>query len=168
MNNKQQQIAIAMAISLSYTALIFVFGGQLFSPVSETQSSLVYIMTWLLLPTTALVIGIGKLARTRFFDEKLIDGDAPEKNSAAEIDSRYLQNTLEQFVVAATVFVALGMLLPKHELPLIAALCSSFLIMRILFWVGYQSQPQLRAIGFAGTFYPSVAALIYAVWLAFS
>ncbi len=166
MNSKQQQITIAMALSLLYSVLVFMYGGQLFSQAPDTQTTLAYIMTWLLLPATALLLGIGRLARTRFFDENLIDGDPPETNSKAEIDARYLQNTLEQFVLAAPVFIALGLLLPKQELPLIAALCSNFLLMRILFWIGYQTQPQLRAIGFAGTFYPTVGALIYAAWLA--
>ena len=166
MNVKQKQIAVAMATAFAYSGFLLTFGGHLFAPVSDTQDQLSYILAWLLLPALSLLMGIGNLARTRFFDSGLIDGEAPEQNSRAEIDARYLQNTLEQFALASIVFMSLGAQLHEQELPLIAALCSNFFLMRILFWVGYRKLPQLRAIGFAGTFYPTVGAFVYAAWLA--
>ena len=47
------------------------------------------------------------------------------------------------------------------------ALGLGFALMRLLFWVGYHRAPPLRGLGFAGSFYPTVVAAIWAlvVWV---
>jgi len=42
-----------------------------------------------------------------------------------------------------------------------------FAVMRVLFWLGYLVSPPLRALGFAGSFYPTVVAGVWSaiVWM---
>ncbi len=108
---------------------------------------------------------IGRIAQRRFFDPALIDGANLPSGSPAEIDARVLQNTLEQAVLALCVWPALAMLLGQRGAGVVAALGLSFELARLLFWVGYRLSPALRALGFAATFYPTVAPLLWALWL---
>ena len=50
---------------------------------------------------------------------------------------------------------------------LVLVMSLAFAIARLLFWIGYHRAPPLRAFGFAATFYPTVAAALWAlvVWL---
>lgn len=47
--------------------------------------------------------------------------------------------------------------------PLIIALTALFVVGRLLFWIGYADGAKARALGFALTFYPSVAGLVIIV-----
>ncbi|AHD00370.1 50S ribosomal protein L11 [Leisingera methylohalidivorans DSM 14336] len=107
-----------------------------------------------------LALIIGRIAQRRFFDDAIIDGDPFAPGSPAEIDQRVLTNTAEQLVLALAVWpfaaVALGG-------AVVLALGLSFALMRVLFWAGCHLSLPLRGLGFAGTFYPTVIAAVWAV-----
>ncbi len=107
---------------------------------------------------------IGRLAQRRFFDDGMIDGDAFAPGSAAEIDARVLQNTVEQLVLALCIWPALAFTLGPAGGGVTVALGLSFTLARALFWAGYRRAPALRALGFAATFYPTVMAGVWALW----
>ena len=61
-------------------------------------------------------------------------------------------------------FVAYGALtlLSDHARVPVALFAACFTAGRLLFWTGYRDGAEARALGFALTFYPSVAALLMA------
>ncbi|WP_218638774.1 MAPEG family protein [Shewanella sp. UCD-KL12] len=71
-----------------------------------------------------------------------------------------LQNTLEQIVIAGSVYVAWCLLMPASWLST-APICSIlFAIGRISFFIGYHKGAPARAFGFALTFYSSVLLFV--------
>jgi hypothetical protein len=52
-----------------------------------------------------------------------------------------------------------------HAPHLIPILVAWWMIARALFWIGYHRDPLHRAIGFAATFHPTVAVLVWTAWL---
>jgi hypothetical protein len=105
---------------------------------------------------------IGRLAQRRFFDDRSIDGQGFRPNSAADIDQRVLTNTLEQIVLALCLWPFAAGVLGAQVL---VVLGWSFALARLLFWVGYHLSPPLRGLGFAATFYPTVLAAVWALFV---
>lgn len=108
-----------------------------------------------------LLIGIGNVARQRFFSETAIDGSNPVASSSIDINCRYVQNSSEQCLLAFIGHLALAAVVPAGDLAVIPVLVALFVIARICFWAGYHRDPVSRAFGFAATFYPTLA--VYAV-----
>ena len=65
-------------------------------------------------------------------------------------------------VLALALWPVTGYILANNGPGVILCLGIGFALMRVLFWVGYYISPPLRALGFAGTFYPTVMALVWA------
>ena len=112
-------------------------------------------------PGLVLILMIGRLAQRRFFDESLIDGQPPELGTSAAIDQRVLSNTLEQTILALCIWPLVGFV---GGAGMVLTLSIAFVVTRLVFWVGYHISPPLRAFGFAGTFYPTIAAAGYTIF----
>lgn len=117
-----------------------------------------------LAPGLVLALIIGRLAQRRFFDDAIIDGQPLAPGTPAETDQRVLANTVEQLVLALAIWPFAAVTLGGA---VAVALGLSFALMRVLFWAGYHLSPPLRSLGFAGTFYPTVIAGVWAiaVWI---
>ena len=120
-----------------------------------------------LFPGLVLAVMIGRLAQRRFFDDSIIDGQPFAPGSAADIDARVLQNTVEQLVLALALWPVTGYVLAIDGPGVVLSLGIGFAIARLAFWIGYHISPPLRAFGFAATFYPTLIAVVWAVlwWL---
>lgn len=164
---KRAYVLSGMLLAVAVLALLWHYGaGRLafLSPQEDnTASRLALAARWLLIPGLALLAGIGMVANRRFFVADAIDGTRVPVSRSLEINLRYNQNTLEQTVLAAIAWTGLALALPHDKLSLIPALAILFGVARVLFWLGYLVSPAARAFGFALTFYPTVAVL---VWLA--
>jgi len=114
-----------------------------------------------------LAVMIARLAQRRFFDDSIIDGQPFAPGSAADIDARVLQNTVEQLVLALALWPVTGYVLAIDGPGVVLSLGIGFAIARLAFWIGYHISPPLRAFGFAATFYPTLIAVVWAVlwWL---
>lgn len=112
-----------------------------------------------LAPGLFLALVIGRLAQRRFFDDAIIDGNPFPVGSGAELDQRVLTNTVEQLVLALLLWPFVAMSLGGA---VAIALGVSFALMRVVFWIGYHLSPPLRGLGFAGTFYPTLIATLWA------
>jgi MAPEG family len=112
-----------------------------------------------LAPGLFLALVIGRLAQRRFFDDAIIDGNPFPAGSGAELDQRVLTNTVEQLVLALLLWPFVAMSLGGA---VAIALGASFALMRVVFWIGYHLSPPLRGLGFAGTFYPTIIATLWA------
>ncbi len=115
-----------------------------------------------LIPAVVMALMIGALAARRFFARDLIDGQTPAQGSGADIDQRVLNNTTEQMVLALLVWPFVGFSLGGVS---IIALGIGMAVARLLFWIGYHVSPPLRALGFAASFYPTLFAAFWAVWI---
>lgn len=125
-------------------------------------------MKWALLIIVCLAGNIAILARHRFFTVEDIDGGGLSSGTQkARIFQATLQNTLEQTVLALSVYLIWAAVMPWKWQGVIAVAAILFLIGRLLFWKGYAAGAGARAFGFALTFYPTILMLIMTlVWLA--
>lgn len=105
-----------------------------------------------------LVALIGALARYRFFHDEDIDGGGPHVGSnEARRQQVVIQNTLEQTVIWMVVSLAWAVRMPVWTMAVIPVTALFFVLGRMLFSQGYGKGAAGRALGFALTFYPSVA-----------
>lgn len=133
-------------------------------PVFSLLPTLAFAFLW---PGLALLLVIARIAQRRLFDDELIGGDAPVPGSGAEIDRRVLQNTLEQAVLALLLWPPIAYLAVEDGPGLVLTLGVAFAIARLFFWVGYHVSHPMRAFGFGATFYPTVLALLWAIFSAY-
>jgi hypothetical protein len=89
-------------------------------------------------------------------------GQQVKRYSALDINTRFILNTVEQFIIFLVALAGVALYLPLEEAHSIPLLTSLFLMGRGLFWYGYHKNPYLRAFGFGITFYPTIG--VYA-WL---
>ena len=108
------------------------------------------------------VIGICIVAAQRL-DPNMWVGRAPKPNSALDINTRFILNTFEQFTAWLIANAALAIYCPIEEARTLPILTALFVMGRILFWIGYHTNPYLRAFGFGITFYPTVGAFAWLV-----
>lgn len=154
MISRRGTILISMALAALWS--VVVLGLGYYFVAVYPPNALIFAGLCLGLPLLAL---IARLAQRRFFDDDLIDGAAFAPGSPAEIDQRVLSNTVEQIALAICLWPFVSMSLGGG---VVAALGVNFLLMRVVFWVGYRWSPPLRGLGFAGTFYPTILATLLA------
>lgn len=107
-----------------------------------------------------LAVAIGDVARRRYVSAAAIDG-GDGADPAVDSGNAILRNTAEQALVAVLGYSALT-LLSEHARLSVALFAACFSAGRLLFWNGYRSGAEGRALGFALTFYSSIAALLMA------
>lgn len=158
---KRPRILIGMALGALWGVLVVGLPQWLGLPYLPAPVALPVAF---LAPGLVLALIIGRLAQRRFFDDAIIDGEPFSPGSPAKIDQRVLANTVEQLVLALAIWPFAAVTLGGA---VAIALGLSFAVMRLLFWGGYHLSPPLRGLGFAGTFYPTVIAGIWAlaVWI---
>lgn len=107
----------------------------------------------------ALVAGVEAVAHERLVTAA-IDPLAGVETRRLRVNFRYLQNTLEQFVVFAAGLIALANYAPARILVIVTIV---WILMRWAFWVGYHRSPLLRGIGAPGML-QSMIVLLYVAW----
>jgi len=122
----------------------------------------------LLIPAFFLTIAIGLLASHRFFDPKDIQRSGLLQGSErALLFQTMVQNTLEQTILAAIVYLVWATIMPSHWLSVVPLAAVSFGFGRTIFFIRYFTQTRGRALGFTLTFYPSLLMLLclMVIWL---
>lgn len=107
----------------------------------------------------ALVAGVEAVAHERLVTAA-IDPLAGVETRRLRVNFRYLQNTLEQFVVFAAGLVALANYAPPRILIIVTIV---WVVMRWAFWIGYHRSPLLRGIGAPGML-QSMIVLLYVAY----
>ena len=105
---------------------------------------------------------IARVAHRRFAQDDLIDGQDPVSGVPMDIDQKVLANTVEQMVLA--------LLLWPFAMTTLGAVTIIWMglamaVARVAFWIGYHVSPPLRAFGFAASFYPTVLATFWTIFL---
>jgi hypothetical protein len=106
-----------------------------------------------------LVAGIEAIAHERLFTAA-IDPLAGVETHRMRVNFRYLQNTLEQFVVFAAGLLALSAFAGAKILVIVTIV---WVLARWAFWIGYHKSPLLRGIGAPGML-QSMIVLLYAAY----
>jgi hypothetical protein len=154
--------------ALGFSVVFAVIGYQIgpwAPPVgAEMADRLAFAMRCDLFASLMLLAGIMNVGNRRFFSPSAIQGSAaPEDphDGALAVGRAYLQNTLEQFVILLVAHLALASVLSPPSLKILPVLVILFIIGRITFYLGYRRAPTGRAFGFALTFYPNVAVVLF-------
>jgi hypothetical protein len=164
----RKQLAVTLGAGAAVVLLLLTWSRLSTLPLpvpdgDDAAARLAFVAHWLLLPGLSLFLGIAIVAKRRFFVADAIDG-GPSKSRLIEIALRYNTNTVEQTVLAAIAWFGLCLALSHDMLKLIPAMAISFLLGRVLFFVGYLIAPVGRALGLGLTAYPTFAALIWLAW----
>jgi hypothetical protein len=166
MTKDQRTVAIGAASGIVSMVLLVWLLSSLIGPpdVPDTAADrLAYAARWLvvaILPLFAMLIAIGN---ARFFSEA-IDPTLHKEDPAMVVNGRVADNTLQQFVVFAVGLLALSVSLPARSLCIIPAVTITFVIARLVFWIGYRIHPLYRAPGFSSTAYLNAGMLVASLW----
>lgn len=106
------------------------------------------------------IVAIAVVAAQRLNPDMWV-GREVKQNSALDINTRFILNTTEQFLLFVVGLSGIALYAPYAQAHSIPILTSLFLIGRIMFWVGYHKNPYLRAFGFGVTFYPTVGVFVW-------
>jgi MAPEG family len=96
-------------------------------------------------------------------DPSMWVGRAAKPNSALDINTRFILNTFEQFILYFIGNAGMALYCPSEEARSLIILTALFLLGRVLFWIGYHYNPFVRAFGFGITFYPTVAVYLWLI-----
>jgi MAPEG family len=96
-------------------------------------------------------------------DPSMWVGRTAKPNSALDINTRFILNTFEQFILYFIGNAGMALYCPPEEARSLIILTVLFLLGRVLFWIGYHYNPFVRAFGFGITFYPTVAVFLWLI-----
>ena len=160
--NEQKKVVYQAIAALTFCFAFAIISYYVFpfklSSMSTMIERLIFTIRCELFPLIMLLLAICTVGNIRFFTDA-IDGSRNNKN--VEIHLRYLQNTLEQFVLLLVGHLVLCTYLTEHQMKIIPILVTLFIIGRTAFWYGYLKSPTGRAFGFGTTAYPTVIVLGY-------
>ncbi len=164
MNRDRTFVTIEIALGVLFVYAYVRLGLEFFSftvPEGPTAvDRLLYAIQWDFIASIALFAGVAAVMAGRFFTASLIDGSSPPDGSAMAIHKRYLQNTLEQYVLMVMGHLALTTVITDAELKIIPILATLFLLGRGFYWVGYLLTPIARVFGFAASIFPIVGVYV--------
>lgn len=106
------------------------------------------------------VVAIAIVAAQRLNPDMWV-GQRVRPNSALDVNTRFILNTVEQFILFVVGLSGIALYAPLSEAHSIPILAGLFLLGRALFWIGYHYNPYLRAFGFGITFYPTVGVFVW-------
>lgn len=129
---------------------LFAFPTDLAERLAFGVQASAFVLLW-------VVVGVLMVSTGRRRSAADIGGSAAGPPSGAlAIKSAFLQNTLEQAVLAAGAYLALATLLSGAWLSLIVVAVALFAVGRILFYVGYPRGARGRALGMTLTMTPTI------------
>ena len=108
------------------------------------------------------VVAIAIVAAQRLNPDMWV-GQNVRPYSSLDINTRFILNTVEQFILFLVGLSGISLYVPVSEARTVPILAALFLIGRILFWVGYHKNPYLRAFGFGLTFYPTIVVFMWLI-----
>jgi hypothetical protein len=157
----QAGVAAGMAAGFAATVAAFAWPSLPAVPAGVEER----LALWLAASLSAslwLLIGVGLLARHRFFSPADIDGGGlTDGTPAAKLLQSLIQNTLEQAVLAIPAYGAWLWRAPEGRRGLVLVCAGLFGLGRLLFFLGYRFGASARALGFTLTFYPTVGLYLF-------
>lgn len=166
MHKDQKRFLQIAALTGTFCAVWFIVGKHTLSFTPELWASypdrFAFLMRTMVFVTLPLLFGIIAIAFQRL-DPRNVIGQKLRTDTPADINKRYVANTIEQLLLFFFVHAALIYYMPKEEAISLILLASLFIVGRMIFWVGYHRDKFTRALGFGITFYPIVGAYIWMI-----
>lgn len=166
MHKDQKRFLQIAAITGTFCAAWFIIGKHTlhFEPLHwdtypERFAFFMRIMIFVSLP---LLLGIISIAFQRL-DPRNVIGQKLRTDTPADINKRYVANTIEQIILFFIVHSAMIYYAPQDDAISFVLLASLFIVGRLIFWVGYHKDKFTRALGFGITFYPIVGAYLWII-----
>ena len=170
MTNDQKKVAIgAVSGIVGMVLLVWLISTYMPQPevIDAPGNRLAYAVRWsvvAVLPLFAMLVAVGN---ARFLSEA-IDPTLGKESQKMVVDGRVADNTLQQFVCFLVGITALSVSVPIGWISVIPAVAITFVICRLVFWVGYRIHPLYRAPGFSSTAYMNLFLYIAVLWLRLS
>ncbi|HYU94552.1 MAG TPA: MAPEG family protein [Sphingomicrobium sp.] len=165
---RDQKIVATGAVSgiVGMALLVWALSKAIVPPALDDTAAdrIGYALPWAvvaILPYFAMVAAVGN---ARFLSEA-IDPTLGKEDQKTLINGRVADNTLQQFVLFLVGMLGLAVTLPIDRMGIVAAVAITFVVFRIVFWVGYRIQPLYRAPGFSSIAYMNLGMLLTTLWL---
>lgn len=167
MTKDQKTVAIG-AVSGIVMMVVLVWALAQIVPTPELVDTpgrrLAYAFRWSVIAVLPLFFMIAAVGNARFLGEA-IDPTAQKEDQKLVVNGRVADNTTQQFLLFLVGITALSVSLPIEMMSYVPAVAITFVICRIVFWIGYRIHPLYRAPGFASTAYMNLFMYIAVIWM---
>ena len=167
MTKDQKTVAIgAVSGIVGMILLVWAFATGLPEPavIDSNGDRLAYAFRWSVVAVLPLFVMLANIGNARFLSEA-IDPTLGKESQKMVVNGRVADNTLQQFVCFLVGICALSVSVPIERISYVPAVAITFVICRIVFWVGYRIHPLYRAPGFSSTAYMNLFMYIAVIWL---
>ena len=161
--------ALAAAIVASTTTFILYRYVQFPTPRPDgagVVERVVYALRCQTLSILAVVWGVHVVGAKRR-SSTAINPMAPDGDLSGTVGVKYLQNTLEQYLLHLIAQLILASFIEGAQIKIIPILVLLFVAGRVAFWFGYNHDPMHRFFGFGLTFLPTCVTLLYCLFSLF-
>jgi hypothetical protein len=149
--------AIVLLLGRYTLPLYYTFPTDLTERIAFAIKASLFVLIW-------VVIAVRMVSRVRFLSAEDNKGSALTQPSAKiAIPRAFLQNTLEQAVIAAGAYLAFATLVSAASLSLVPSAVILFSIGRVTFLRGYPEGAGARAFGMVVTVLPTMLAYIFCI-----
>lgn len=164
LHRDQKRFLQIAALTCLISAVWFIVGKHTiyYAPQQwETYGDKLAFLTKLLVfAAIPLLMGITVIATQRL-DPRNVIGQKLRTDTPADINKRYVANTVEQLLLFIIVHTAMIFYAPQEDAISFILLTALFVMGRLIFWVGYHRDKFTRALGFGITFYPIAGAYLW-------
>jgi hypothetical protein len=164
---RDQKIVITGAISgiVAMVLLVSLLSTVIATPdiVESPGDRIAYAAPWAVVAAMPLFAMLAAIGNERFLSEA-IDPTLGKEDQKMVVNGRVADNTLQQFVLFLVGLIALACSVPRERLSIIPAAAITFVVMRIVFWIGYRIHPLYRAPGFSSVAYMNLFIFIAVFW----
>ena len=167
MTKDQKTVAIGAASGV-VGMIALVWGIATYFPephvVDNNGDRLAYALRWSVIAVLPLFFMIAAVGNARFLSEA-IDPTLRKEDQKMVVNGRVADNTTQQFLLFLVGITALSVSIPIERISFIPAIAITFVICRIVFWIGYRIHPLYRAPGFSSTAYMNLFMFLAVLWL---
>ena len=120
----------------------------------------VYALRWQTLSILAVFWGVHTVGWQRF-SSTAIDPMSSDGDLSGTVGAKFLQNTLEQYLLHLPAQLILASFIEGAQIKIIPILVLLFVAGRVAYWFGYNHDSMHRGFGYSLTFLPTSATLLY-------
>ena len=167
MTKDQKTVAIGAASGIvGMIVLVWAIATYFPEPhvVDNNGDRLAYALRWSVVAVLPLFFMLVAVGNERFLSEA-IDPTLGKESQKMVVNGRVADNTLQQFVCFLVGILASSVSVPIGWISVVPAVAITFVICRIVFWIGYRIHPLYRAPGFSSTAYMNLFMYIAVLWL---
>ncbi|WP_051531408.1 MAPEG family protein [Sphingomonas sp. URHD0057] len=165
---KDQRTVLVGALSgiIGMILLVWLLSRLIHPPFIDDQAAarLAYALKWAVVaavPFFAMIVVVGN---ERFLSEA-IDPTLHKEDAKMQVNGRVADNAQQQLLLFVIGLLALSVSMPFERLSFVPALAITFVIARIIFWIGYRIHPLYRAPGFSSLAYMNLFMFVAVFWL---